>query len=51
MSTPTAVATRQDQYRHVVDSFDEAVLGDCSPNCPSHQRLQARPDHPPRQPL
>ncbi len=25
MSTPTAVATRQDQNRHVVDSLDEAV--------------------------
>jgi redox-sensitive bicupin YhaK (pirin superfamily) len=25
MSTPTAFATRQDQYRHGVDSFDEAM--------------------------
>ena len=27
MSTPTAVATRRDQYLDVVDSFDEVVLG------------------------
>lgn len=27
MSTPTAVATRQDQYLDVVNSFDEAVIG------------------------